>query len=93
MNNHEWMAFQGQLEASKRELEKLCKEDERLQILTGSARGLADAIALQLGRLSHEFYDAESLWLRLSHNHGMLINRIAALRESIERIEPMLTDR
>ena len=93
MNNHEWMAFKGQLEASKAELEQLCREDERLQRLAKSARDLASSIGDELGRLSREFYDAESLWLRLTHNHTMLIGRISALRESCEKVETMFEEK
>lgn len=90
MNNHEWLAFRGQLDASQAELKKLCRESQRLQCLAKSASDLASAIGDELGKLSREYYDAESLWLRLTHNHAEIIRRISALRESIEGIEAML---
>ena len=93
MNNHEWLAFSGQLQASKGELEKLCREDMRMQRLAKSAADLTSDVGEALGKLSHEYYDAESLWLRLTHNHAEIIRRISALRESIEQIEAMLESR
>jgi hypothetical protein len=90
MNNHERLAFQGQLIAAKGTLENLCREDERQHRIVKTAGDLMNAVGDEMGKLSREFYDAQTLWLRLAHNHSQLIERIVKLRASIDAIEKQL---
>lgn len=92
MNTDEYLAFQGQLKASREELVKLEREEKGLEILSEQAKYFADNVGEHLGRLSHEFYAAESLMLRVQHNRQLCSLRVDRMQAGIAQIEESLKD-
>lgn len=73
------------------ELEKLRKQDERMQKLVRQAEELKDAIGAELGKLSDEHRQARLTWLLLVDARGDVCAHIARMRTHIEKLQEALS--
>ena len=90
MNNHERLAAEGQLAVARQELEKLERQDARLGGLVKQADDLREAVAKELGRLSHEHLKARETFLFLADARGDCMASITRMRLSIQTLEESL---
>lgn len=79
-----------QIRLAQGELEKLCKQDERMLRLVRQAEELKDAIGNELGKLADEHRQARLTWLLIVDARGDVCAHISRTRAHIERLQEAL---
>lgn len=84
---HDNLQVGDQIEIAQSELRHLEKQDERLGALVRQADELREAVAKELGKLSHEHLQARTMFLFLADARGDCMASITRTRVHIAALE------